>query len=123
MAALKAAEQERGHLRAELDALDQLAEASTFDAQQTECQLREKLDEWRGLLRRQTPLARQVRARLLDGRIVWTPNKEAGTYEYSGRVKFDGLLDGVVFTRGMVSPTGFGLLWRPEIKGKARVAA
>ena len=39
-------------------------------------------------------------------RIVRKPNRDEGLYEFSGRVTFDRLLNGVVFTRGMASPRG-----------------
>ena len=61
----------------------------------------------RGLLRRQTPLSRQVLSWLLNGRIAWTPRKDEGLYEFAGRVKFDKLLSGIVVTRGMVAVRGF----------------
>ena len=80
----------------ELGALDRLTDLSTFDVHGVERELRKRLTEWRGLLRRQTTLSRQVLMRLLDGRIGWTPRKDAGLYEYSGRVTFDKLLSGVV---------------------------
>ena len=105
--ALKERERDRARLSRELAALDTLEALAGFDPQTVERQLRQKLAEWRGLLRRQTPLARQVLARLLDGRIVWTPNREEGLYEFVGHVKLDRLLSGVVFTQGMASPTGF----------------
>ena len=75
--------------------------------------LRKRLVEWRGLLRRQTPLARQVLARLLDGRIAWTPRKDEGLYEFTGRAKFDRLLSGVVFTQGVVPVRGI----EPRFRG------
>ena len=105
--AIKEHEQDRARLHYELAALDGLERLSTFDVRGVERDLRKRLEEWRGLLRRQTPLSRQVITRLLDGRIAWTPRKEEGIYEFAGRAKFDKLLSGIVFTRGMASPTGF----------------
>ena len=58
-------------------------------------------------LRRQTPIARQVLMRLIDGRIAWTPRKEEALYQFAGRVKFDRLLSGVVFTGSLVPVRGF----------------
>ena len=101
--AIKERERDRDRLKRELAALDGLAELSAFNPQTVERNLRKKLGEWRGLLRRQTPLSRQVLDRLLDGRIVWTPNREAGLYEFAGHVRFDRLLHGVVFTQGGAS--------------------
>jgi hypothetical protein len=48
-----------------------------------------------------------VLSRLVDGRIAWTPRKDEGVYEFSGRVKFDRLLHGVVVTQGVVPVRGF----------------
>ena len=78
------------------------------DATRIERDLRKRLCEWRGLLRRQTPTARQMLARLLDGRIAWTPRKAEGLYEFAGRARFDdALLSGIVVTEGLASPAGF----------------
>ena len=98
-------ERDRDRLRRELAAMDALETLSGFDPRTVERDLRQKLAEWRGLLRRRTPLARQMLARLLDGRIVWTPNEEKELYEFAGRVNLDRLLSGVVFTQGMASLT------------------
>ena len=105
--AIKERERDRDRLNQELAALDGMETLSGgFDPANVERALREKLDDWRGLLRRQTPLARQVLTQLLAERIVWTPNKEEGRYEFTGRVKYDRLLRGVVFTQGMVAVRG-----------------
>ena len=93
-------------MKRELAALEGQEQLSALEPRTVERELRKKLDEWRGLLRRQTPVARQVLARLLDGRIVWTPSKEERTYAFAGRVKFDRLLSGVVFTQSMVAVRG-----------------
>jgi site-specific DNA recombinase len=105
--ALKENEQQRARLRHELKALDGLAQLSTFDARTIERDLRARVNEWRALMGRQTPLARQILVKLLDGRIVWTPNVEAGEYRFSGRAKFDKILAGIVLTRGVVPVRGF----------------
>ena len=94
--AIKEREEDRARLHHELAALDGLERLSTFDVRGVERDLRKRLEEWRGLLRRQTPLSRQVITRLLDGRIAWTPRKEEGIYEFAGRAKFDKLLSGIV---------------------------
>ena len=72
--ALQAREQQRTRLQHDLVALDGLDSVSTFDVKHVERDLRKRLTEWRALLHRQTPPARQVLARILDGRIAWTPN-------------------------------------------------
>ena len=105
--ALQAGEQQRTRLQHELLALDQMERFSTFDVRRVERDLRERLEEWRRLLHRQTPLARQVVSRLLDGRITWTPKKDEGLYEFTGRAVLDRLLSGLVVTTGMVAVRGF----------------
>jgi hypothetical protein len=76
--ALQDRERQRSRLQHELAALDSLDRFSAFDVRQVARDLRKRLDEWRGLLRRQTPLSRQVLSRLVDGRIAWTPHKLLG---------------------------------------------
>ena len=63
-----------------------------------------RLAEWRGLLKRQTPIARQVLSKLLADKIVWTPRKDEGLYEFAGRARFDRTLAGIVDTVGRESP-------------------
>jgi hypothetical protein len=73
-----------------------------FDVRRIEREVRKRLADWRELLRRQTPVARQIVSHLLDGRILCTPNQDERLYTFTGRVKFDQLLSGVVPTVGMV---------------------
>jgi hypothetical protein len=56
------------------------------------------------MLKRQTPLARQMVMRLLDGRIAWTPRREEGLYEFAGKAKLEKLLAGLVDLREGVRP-------------------
>jgi hypothetical protein len=94
-------------LRYELATLDSLDHLGNFDVRQVERDLRKRLVEWRGLLKRQTPIARQALSKLLADKIAWTPRKDEGLYEFAGRAKFDRLLSRVVFTRGVVPVRGF----------------
>ena len=56
------------------------------------------------MLKRQTPRARQMVMRLLDGRIAWTPRREEGLYEFAGKAKLEKLLAGLVDLREGVRP-------------------
>ena len=94
-AALKERETRRAHIRHELAALD-APTAARFDPRRVERELRKRLTEWRDLLGRHTPIARQIVTKLLDGRIVWTPKPEAGCYEFHGRTVLDRLLTGLI---------------------------
>ena len=53
-------ETERNTLRRKIAALEAASRASAFDPQTVERQLRAKLEDWRSLLRRHVPQARQV---------------------------------------------------------------
>jgi hypothetical protein len=101
--ALKENEQQRIRNWHDLAALDRLPDMTTFAGKQIERDLRKRLDDCRGLLKRQMPFTRHILSQLLDGRIAWTPRRNEGTYEFKGRVKFDQLLSGIVVTQGMVA--------------------
>jgi hypothetical protein len=100
--ALHEREQRRSQIRSELALLDRAEELGSFDVRHIERELRARLADWRELLHRQVPIARQVVTQLLDGRIVCTPHRDERLYEFAGRVKFDQLLSGIVFTQGVV---------------------
>lgn len=102
--ALKTCELDRQRVRRELTALDGLDRLSTFDANRIERDLVSRLQEWRGLLKRQTPIARQVLSSLLADKIAWTPRNDERLYEFAGRAKFDRILAGIVDTEGIESP-------------------
>ena len=102
--ALKTCDQDRQRVQRELAALDGMDRLSTFDVKRIERDLVNRLAEWRGLLKRQTPLARQVLSKLLADKIVWTPRKDEGLYEFAGRARFDRTLAGIVDTVGRESP-------------------
>jgi hypothetical protein len=94
--ALKTCEHDRQRTQRELAALDGLERLSGFDVKRIERDLVNRLTEWRSLLKRQTPIARQVLARLLDGKIAWTPRTDQGIYEFCGKATFDRVLAGIV---------------------------
>lgn len=113
-AAVSECETRRRAIQGKLDALDGQDRLATFDVASIRRDLAKRVKEWRGLLKRQTPIARQMLARLLDGRIVWTPRKDERAYEFMGAVRYDGLLRGILgVTEGMVSPTGFEPVFQP----------
>ena len=105
--AVKDLEERRQRLNDELAGLDGASRLEKFDARQLERVMRRRLDDCRGMLRRQIPLARQVLSCLLDGRIGWTPRRQERLYEFAGRVRFDGILSGFVLTQGVVPVRGF----------------
>lgn len=111
--ALKTCELDRQCVRRELEALDGLDRLSTFDVKRLERDLVNRLQEWRGLLKRQTPIARQVLLSLLADKIAWTPRKDERLYEFAGRAKFDRILAGIVDTEGRESPYRYQPSSRP----------
>jgi hypothetical protein len=84
-------------LRPETGAMERRRTALTAEIRKL---LRKRLPDWR-LVQRQTPVARQMVSQLLDSRIVCTPHKAVRVYEFAGRVKFDQLLEGTLFTQGV----------------------
>jgi site-specific DNA recombinase len=127
--ALKDRERRRAHLQQELAALDARDQLKSFDSPAVARELRRRVKEWRGLVQRNTPIARQVLDRLLADRIAWTPRPDEGVYEYAGRLHLDRLLAGIVatehgarqkrtlesvaVTEGGTSPTGFEPVFWP----------
>jgi site-specific DNA recombinase len=93
--ALQVRERRRVDLRDALAALDGQRRASSFDVKRIERDLRRRLDDWRGLLRRQTPVARQILTKLIDGRLTFTPDPEQGLYRFEGAATLGTLLRGV----------------------------
>ena len=83
--------------------------ASAFDPQTVECQLRAKLEEWRGLLRRHVPQARQVLRKLLTGHVLFKPFRNGRTrhYEFSAPIGLGRILSGLACATMVASPTGF----------------
>lgn len=71
--------------------------------------LRERLAEWRGLLGRQIPQARQILKKLLDGPVVFEPVREGirEGWRFVGFGKLSALLHGTKFAKFVASPTGF----------------
>jgi hypothetical protein len=129
--ALKDNDQQLTRIRQELAALDSLPHMTSFDVNRVERDLRKRLEDWRGLLKRQMPYTRQILSQLLDGRIAWTPRRSEGLYEFKGRAKFDQLLSGIVvtLTQGMVAVRGFETSRHPmlavslDFDGAVRLAA
>ena len=82
-----------------------------------------RLDDWRALLRRHVPQARQIlRKLLLVDRVVFTPRTDH--YAVVGPWTLGKLASGVVdLPQDMASPRGIALMWTPKIEGEALLAA
>jgi hypothetical protein len=113
LAALVTGIEDREQQRARL--LHQLASAEHAErqTQASPPRLREQLEErfadWRGILHRQAPMARQIVKKLLAGPLKFTPKQDAdGTsyYEFEGEGTLSKLLGNLVPIM-VASPTGF----------------
>ena len=106
VSAIKTAERQVDQVDTELAGLDGRACVSGGERQRIERELRVRLDDWRGLLRRHVPQARQILRKLLVDRVVFTPKTDY--YEFTGSWTLGKLVSGVVdLPQRMVSPTGF----------------
>jgi site-specific DNA recombinase len=107
-------DQERRHerLRAELSELDR-PRVVPLNIAQLKARLREKSEEWRALLRKHAPIARQMVRKLVEGRIVFTPDRQAGRYRFSMPGTLAIFFSGIVCPQAMASPTGFEPVFWP----------
>ena len=71
-------------------------------------EMRARLEQWREMLQRQLPQARQILKKLLVGPLLFTP--EVGTFrtgwKISGQSRLDRLFAGTDFATSVASPTG-----------------
>ncbi len=106
---VKDRERRRAEVQEQLAALNGCERVSRFDLHQVGRELRARLEDWRGLLCRQVGQARQILRKLLVGRLVFTPRKDASGryYEFTGQANLGRLLEGLIFPKGRVSPAGF----------------
>jgi site-specific DNA recombinase len=109
---IQAREQRRRTLQTEVAGLEGLRPVSARDLQDIQRDVKERLADWRGLLRRQVVQSRQILRKLLVGRIVFRP-REDGIYEFSGQASLGRVLAGIVCTKAGVAPTGFEPVFQP----------
>ena len=102
--ALKDRDKQRVHGQRELDMLERLTNVSDLDVGRIERDLRARVKDWRSLLRRQTPVSRQILTKLLADRLVFVPRAEEGGYDFSGEAQLGKLMQGVVLPQ----------VWRPK---------
>jgi hypothetical protein len=68
--------------------------------------LQTKADEWRALHRKHAPIARQMVRKLVEGRIVFTPDGEARRYTFLATGMLANFFSGLVCPQAVASPTG-----------------
>ncbi len=123
---LKAREARRDHLERELVALLRGDQVAGLEVSRLEGLAREKVLEWRGLLRRHVPQARQILRKMLRDRLVFRPERR-GTqqgYRFTGEGTIMQLLTGLVpdFSQAVASPTGDETQWTRKIPGEVKAA-
>jgi hypothetical protein len=76
------------------------------DPVQVRRNLRTRLTDWQGLLRRETPEGRQILREVLVGRLTFAPKIDGSAryYEFTGQATLSGLLAGVVTSDRVVTP-------------------
>ena len=89
--------------------------------------LEQRIQEWRGLLRRRAVQGRQILSKLIDGRLLMTPHTDQpfAYYEFEGIGTLTGLLSGIV-PHKLASPRGNDTQgnpnWKVRIEGEVRLA-
>lgn len=107
-------------LKRELADLGKLRVAAIEPAQQRQL-LRTKLTEWKGLLREHAPRARQMLRKLIEGRIVFTPDRKGVRYSFTFKGTMANVFNGLVDPLALASPTGPAYFH--TLAGQARRAA
>ncbi len=80
------------------------------------------LADWRAMLWREVPEAREILRNLVVGRTVFTPRPETRLYEFSGWGSLGRLLAGTAGPVSVVTPGGSARLSRLPFEGAVEVA-
>ena len=108
---LRETESRKEELIQELESFQtQTKKVATLDGARIKRQLRERAADVKGLLERNTPQARQILRKLLEGKLNCTPVREEGSkgYQVSGKGSSQRLLPAsLVLPTKVASPTGF----------------
>jgi hypothetical protein len=94
LAALKERQGSRERCQRALIELDATARIGQRELSRLEREIRHRLADWRAMLRREVPEAREILRNLIVGRIVFTPRPETRLYEFSGRGRWGGCWPG-----------------------------
>ncbi len=107
--AVRERERQKQRLSRSLDDLTGMRQIGQVDQRRLEKDLRARLANWQGLLQQHVPQARQILKRLLVGRLVFTPrtNGVERLCEFKGESPIGKILEGLVVTKPLASPTGF----------------
>ena len=121
VSAIKTAERQADQIEFEFGRLDGQAPLTSRDRERISKALRTRLDDWRALLRRHVPQARQILRKLLVDRVVFTPKTDH--YAFVGTWTLGKLVSGVVdLPQRMVSPRGTDRVWTTPVATDIRAA-
>jgi hypothetical protein len=101
----------------------ELCKSMTMKPGHLKAMLHTKAEEWRGLLRKHAPIARQMVRKLVEGRIVFTPDPEARRYTFLATGTLANFFSGIVCPQAVASPTSTAEMYELPIQGDLRNAA
>src|SRR5881296_4429456 len=107
LAAVKERQAQRERSERALIELDATARIGRHEIPRLEREIRSRLADWRAMLRREVPEAREILRSLVVGRVAFTPRPETRLYEFSGRGSLGRLLAGTTCSVSVVTPAGF----------------
>jgi hypothetical protein len=109
VAEMKALERRRAYLEAEVQNVEHVEGLSATDLQALEPELLTRLEDWRAMFRRHVLEARQMIAKILTGRVVFTPRATGAEWavEYAAECSLGKLVSGILVPKAVVAPTGF----------------
>ena len=113
LSAIKAREQRRAELQRTLNGVTRQP-GRTTDMRQLRAKLEGRLQDWRDLLRKHAEQGQQLLRRLIVGRLVLTPERDAEGryYRFTGQGTYSRLLAGLR-PHMVASPTGFEPVFWP----------
>ena len=99
---LQAKETRRAVLEQTLATLDRRRQITDIEVPRLQADLRQRLEDWQGLLNRHVPQARQILRKLLTDPLVLTPRLEGKKkqYEFKGQASLGKVLAGVMDETG-----------------------
>jgi hypothetical protein len=117
-------ERELEQLQQQLTALDHAPQLSSGRTSRIEALAQEKIAEFTAVMRRQTPVARQLLGLVLRDRVRFTPHRQAGRagFRWDADAHLWPVFAGIVSagSAGVASPTGQSINYQPLFRGSWR---
>jgi hypothetical protein len=120
--AIREQERRQQTLRAELADLDR-PRVVPLSVGHLTAMLQTKAEKWHGLLRKHAPIARQMVRKIVEGRIVFTPDRDARRYTFLATGTLASFFSGIVCPQAVASPTGVVPEWTREVPGEVPVSS